>query len=366
VDSATGRIPSWLKGWTMLQAGPRKVAIVGYAHPHTPEMTFKAAVAGLKFVSGPAPVRAAIAEARAAGADLVVLVAHYGGDCQASCKGDLFALVDSLPPGSVDAVIGGHTHWSVLGKSAQGIPVLQGGSSGRALAQIDLVRTVVGAREVRTTLDTIWADKIRPDPGVDSILARYRPAVDSLAHRTVAQIALPLARHGDDYPLGRLIADAFRVALRTDFAMVNNGGIRRDLPAGTLDYGTAYELMPFGNRLVKVTLPGRAVKELLEAMLAGGRVDAHISGMTVKWDSTAASGRRVKEIRLPDGHKIDDGHQYTLTVNDFMAQGGEQYAVLTRYPQDPIGLLDLDAFLGYLRRLPQPVQGPAEPRFVTH
>ena len=103
----------------------------------------------------------------------------------------------------------------------------------------------------------------------------------------------------------------------------------------------------------------------MEAILAGGRVEAHISGMTVKWDSTAQAGHRVKEIRLPDGHKIDDGHQYTLAVNDFMAQGAEQYSSLTRYPQDPIGVLDLDAFIGYLRRLPQPVVAPAEPRFVT-
>ena len=365
VDSATGRIPAWLKGWTMLQAGPRKVAVVGYAHPGTPGMTFKAAVAGLRFLGGPAPVRAAIAEARAAGADLVVLVAHYGGDCKDTCTGDLFALVDSLGPGAVDAVIGGHSHWSVLGTSRTGVPVLQGGSSGRAIARIDLVKTVVGAREVHASLDTAWADVIRPDRGVDSALARYRPAVDSLAHRQVATIELPLTRHGDEYALGRLIADAYQNALRTDFAIMNNGGIRRDLPAGPLDYGTAYELMPFGNRLVKVTLPGRAVKELLEAVLADGRVDIHVAGMTVRWDSTSAPGHRVKEVKLVDGHKIDDGHQYTMTVPDFLAQGGEEFAVLARYPQDPIGVLDLDAFLGYLRRLPSPVKAPADPRFVT-
>ena len=85
----------------------------------------------------------------------------------------------------------------------------------------------------------------------------------------------------------------------------------------------------------------------------------------VRWDSTAARGRRVKEVRLPDGRRLDDKRQYTLAVPDFLAQGGETYGILTRYPQDPIGLLDLDAFLSYLRRMPQPVQPPADPRFVT-
>ena len=366
VDSATGRRPEWLKGWTMLQAGPRKVAVIGYAHPATPSMSFKANVAGLRFVAGPGPVRDAIAEARAQHPDFVVLVAHYGGNCTDACRGELFALVDSLGPEALDAVIGGHSHGSVLGTSRSGIPVLQGGSSGRAIARIDLIKTVVGARQVRSALDTIWADRVRPDTAVDRMLATYRPRADSLAHRVVGTIALPMARRGGDYPLGRLIADADRNALRTDIAMINNGGIRRDLPAGPLDYGTAFELMPFGNRLVKVTLPGSAVKQILEATLADGAPNLHISGVVVKWDSTARSGRRVREVRFVDGRKLEDRKQYTLTVPDFLAQGAEEFAVLTQYPRDPVGVLDLDAFTAYLGRLPQPIQPPADARFVTH
>ncbi len=365
VDSLTGRRPDWLKGWTMLTAGSRKVAVIGYAHPATPAMTFRAAVAGLRFLGGPAPIRDAIAEARAERADFVVLVAHFGGDCREACTGELFGLLDSLGAGAVDAVIGGHTHWSVRGATSSGIPVLQAGSSGRAVARVDLVRTVVGAREVRTGLDTVWADRIRPDRGVEEMLARYRPAVDSLAHRRMAEIAIPLNRRGTDHALGRLIADAYRNALRTDLALVNNGGIRRDLPAGVLDYGTAYELMPFGNRLVKVTLPGSAIRTLLEGILADGSPDAHLSGGVVRWDPAAARGRRVKEVRLLDGRKLEDRRQYTLAVPDFLAQGAEQYALLTSYPQDATGLLDLDGFLAYLRRLPQPIQPPGDPRFVT-
>ncbi len=364
LDSATGRRPGWLKGWTMLQAGSRKVAIIGYAHPETPRMTFKANVAGLRFVSGPGPVREAIQEARDQHADLIVLLAHYGGDCRDACTGELFALVDSLGPNQLDAVIGGHSHFSVRGTSSTGVPVLQGGSSGRAIARIDLIKTVVGAREVRTALDTAFADRIRPDRGVDSLLARYRPAIDSLAKRRIAQIMLPLNRGGNEFGLGRLIADANRNALRTDIAIINNGGIRRDIPAGPLDFGTAFELMPFGNRLVKVTLPGSAVKELLENLVASGRPQAHIAGVTVRYDSTARRGDRIKDVRFVDGRKLENKKQYTLAVPDFLAQGAEEFNVLTRYPQDFIGLLDLDAFTAYLRRLPQPVQAPGDARWV--
>jgi len=365
LDSATGRRPDWIKGWTMLQAGPRKVAVIGYAHPSTPRMTFRAAVAGLRFVAGPAPVRAAIQEAREQKADLIVLLAHYGGDCRETCSGELFALVDSLGPGQLDAVIGGHSHQTVRGTSATGVPVLQGGSSGRAVARIDLIKTVVGAREARTAIDTAFADRIRPDKGVDSLLARYRPAVDSLAKRRVASLALPMNRSGNEFPLGRLIADANRNALRTDIAIINNGGIRRDLPSGALEFGVAYELLPFGNRLVKVTLPGSAVKQLLEGLVASGTPRAHISGVTVRYDTTARRGERVKDVRLSDGSKLNDRKEYTLAVPDFLAQGAEEFAILTRYPQDPVGLLDLDAFTAYLRRLPQPVQGPTDVRWVA-
>lgn len=365
LDSATGRRPDWIKGWTMLQAGSRKVAVIGYAHPATPRMTFRTAVAGLKFVAGPEPVRAAIQEARDQKADLIILLAHFGGDCRETCSGELFALVDSLGPGMLDAVIGGHSHQVVRGVSSTGVPVLQGGSSGRAVARIDLIRTVVGAREARTAIDTAYADRIRPDKGIDSLLARYRPAVDSLAKRRIANLALPLNRTGNEFPLGRLIADANRNALRTDIAIVNNGGIRRDLPAGPLEFGVAYELLPFGNRLVKVTLPGSAVKEILENLVASGTPRAHISGLTVRYDTTARRGERIKEVRFADGSKLADRKQYTLSVPDFLAQGAEEFSVLTRYPQDPVGLLDLDAFTGYLRRMPQPVQPPTDARWVS-
>jgi 2',3'-cyclic-nucleotide 2'-phosphodiesterase (5'-nucleotidase family) len=106
------------------------------------------------------------------------------------------------------------------------------------------------------------------------------------------------------------------------------------------------------------------VKLILENVLGGGSPDAHFSGAVVRWDSTAQRGRRVKEVRFLDGRKMDDKKQYTLAVNDFMAQGAEGYAPLTRYPQEALGLVDLDAFIAYLRRLPQPIQPPADPRFV--
>ena len=365
VDSATGRRPDWLKGWVMLPAGGRKVAVIGYAHPRTPAMTFRRAVAGLRFVGGTAPIVAAAAEARQQGADLVLLLAHFGGNCHDGCGGELFDLVDSLPPGTVDAVFGGHTHGTVLGATRGGVPVLQAGSSGRGIARLDVVRTVVGARELHAAIDTAWSDRLRPDSAVSALLDRYRPLADSLAHRPVATLELPLLRRGNDYPLGRLMADAYRNALRADLGVMNNGGIRRDLPAGPVDYGTLYELMPFGNRLVLVTLPGRAVRQMLENIVARGHPDAHVAGVTVTYDSAATRGQRVREVRFPDGRRLDDRRSYTLAVPDFLAQGGEEFGLLSRYPQDPVGVLDLDAFIDYLRRLPSPVRAPADPRFVA-
>ena len=114
-----------------------------------------------------------------------------------------------------------------------------------------------------------------------------------------------------------------------------------------------------------VTLPGSALQLILEEVLGGGAPDAHLSGAVVRWDSTAARGRRVKEVRLLDGRKLEDKKPYTLTVPDFLAQGGESYALLRNYPQEAPGVLDLDAFIAYLRRLPQPIQPPADPRFLT-
>ncbi|MGE0352673.1 MAG: 5'-nucleotidase C-terminal domain-containing protein [Gemmatimonadales bacterium] len=366
LDSTTGRRPDWAVPYRMVEAGRFKVAVVGYTTTETRSIVRGNILQGLTF-AGPDVLPAVIREARAQGADLVVLVAHAGAFCaddhETGCKGEIIDLARSLDSGSVDLIVSGHTH-TLVNTRVNGIPIVQAGSSGSAVALADVVKTVVAGLEVRTRLFTVYADSIRPDSQMVVLMDRLRRQSDSLMNRPIATLKAPMSRSGPQYPLGNLIADAQRNAARADIGLMNNGGIRSGLLAGTVTYGELFEVQPFQNAVMRLTITGRRLRDLLELALRGDEPSVHLSGLRVRYDSTRPPGRRVREMRLLNGRKVEDKQTYVLAVNDFLAGGKDGFTLLADLPQETTGVLDLDALAAYLQRLPQPVEPPADLRFI--
>jgi 5'-nucleotidase len=196
------------------------------------------------------------------------------------------------------------------------------------------------------------------------LVNQFKRQTDSLANRVIATIKTPLFRQGNQYALGNLIADADRNALRTDFGLMNNGGIRSSLLAGTANYSQVYEVDPFGNELVRVRVTGQQMKAVLEHVISDGSPSAHIAGLRVTYDSSRPAGGRIREVRLLNGKRMEDRASYTLAVNDFLAGGKSGYTMLAGLPTERSGILTLDALVNYLRRLPQPVAPPEDVRFI--
>src|SRR5207245_4297938 len=265
-----------------------------------------------------------------------------------------------LDSGSVDLIVAGHTH-RVVNTVVNGIPVVEAGSSGDAVAVVDFVRAG-SRREVRARIDTPYVDRVTPDPALAALVARFQRAVDNVTSRPVGVRRYALRREGGEYGLGRLLADAYRNMARADVGLVNNGGIRTELPAGVVTYGDLFAVTPFQNRLVRVAVPGRVLRDALEHALAGDRPDAHVSGLEVWYDPRRPAGRRVQKVKLQDGRDLDAGATYTLAVADFVADGGSGFAMLKPWPRTDTGLVDLDALIDYLHVLHQPVDAPAAPR----
>ena len=363
-DSTTGRRPDWITPWRMVRAGPFQVAVVGYITSETKSIVAPQQVAGLRFGSGYESIRDAVEAARAAHPDFLVLLAHAGGRCDSlACNGEIFDLAQSLPPGSVDVVVSGHTH-TLIDTERGGVPIVQARNNGTAVGVVDIVRTTTGGRRYDVDVQTVWDDKVAPDTALATLVYRAVRTSDSLASRVVTELALPFTRTGDQYPLGNLIADAFRNVLRTDASLVNNGGIRADLAAGPLTYGQLFTVMPFQNRMVSVTLTGAQLRQVMEDAITADGPDAHVSGLTITYDSARPAGQRVREVRLSTGKKLDDTARYSLATSDFLAAGQGGFTVLRGTPQSLAGMNDIEAVERYLGRLPRPVQPPADPRFI--
>jgi 5'-nucleotidase len=159
--------------------------------------------------------------------------------------------------------------------------------------------------------------------------------------------------------LGRLIADAQLAATRKSGARVaftNPGGVRTALspsgPDGTVTYADAYAAQPFGNSLVTMTLTGAQLKALLEQQWSATRPErARIlqpsAGFTYQWNARRPHGRRVAAMML-DGRSLRDDDDVRITVNSFLAAGGDGFRVL-RDGRDRVGgPLDIDALTAFL------------------
>src|SRR5881296_9669 len=375
-DSAGTARPDWAEPFKVIERGGVRVAVIGLALPATPETTSPRNVRGLAFGNGAQAVRRVLPQARAAG-DYVIVVAHIGGFCDgdgaaaplapAACHGEIIDLARGLDSGSVDLIVSGHTH-SLVNTVVNGIPIVQARSSGAGIAVVDFVRVSDAAgrrREVRARIDTPFADAVRLDPTLVDALRMSQLSISTITERPVARLGTDLRRTGDEYGLGRLIADAQRNVGKADVAIVNNGGIRADVAAGLATYGDLYRVEPFQNRLMRLAVSGKVLKQALEHALTGDGPDAHVAGIVVWYDSGKPAGRRLKNARLGNGKDVDDGRTYTLAVSDFLAAGGSGYTMLVGAPSGEVGVTDLDALIQYLAVLRQPISAPDDRRFYA-
>jgi 2',3'-cyclic-nucleotide 2'-phosphodiesterase (5'-nucleotidase family) len=361
VRYADGRDVPWIRDDTLVTRGALKVGVIGIATTVTPTTTKASNVTDLRFLE-PAPIVDSLAKRlRARGADYVVVIAHAGAFCDrdgaTTCNGEIIDLARTMKE-PIDAIVSGHTH-SLVDATINGIPIVQARSSGTAIDVVDL-----GPNGSTHAVRDVVADSLAPDPEIAAIVKAAVENVAPFVNRPVAMIATELQRSGNEYPLGNLIADAMRAGGKGDVAVMNNGGIRANLKAGQATYGSLFEIQPFGNILYRVTITGRTLREYLER-LVGKRLNAHVSGVTIQYDTTRAPGARIVSARFADGREIRDDAQYVLILNDFLATGGDGLGVAAGAIRTEIlQVADLDALVEHLRGLPQPVRAPADTRFI--
>jgi 2',3'-cyclic-nucleotide 2'-phosphodiesterase (5'-nucleotidase family) len=184
--------------------------------------------------------------------------------------------------------------------------------------------------------------------------------------RTVARLKRPLPLHPGAGALATLVAEARRNAGRADLGLVRSAALAADLPAGAVTYARLAAVEPAAADLLLLTLTGAQVRDLLEQTLAGaGAPGVHLAGATVRYDPQARAGRRVRSISLAGGRKFRAEDVYTLVTDDASAAGAGGLGALRGRPAERLGLIDIEAVAGYLRRLPQPVEIAGAPAFLS-
>ncbi|HEX6643131.1 MAG TPA: 5'-nucleotidase C-terminal domain-containing protein [Gemmatimonadales bacterium] len=357
-DSATGRRPAWARPWAVVGVDTFRIGVIGYITTETKSIVKAEHVRGLEFrpASSLAGALDSLARERP---HVTVLVAHAGAFCDSlRCSGEILEVARTLGR-RIDAIVGGHVHVHTE-TEVGGVPIVQARSSGTALGILDLTVGTDGRRSWDTEVLSVFGDSVTPDAEIARIVERASRRSDTLAARVVTSFASTLRKdRSGQYPLGNLIADAQRSAAKADIAIMNNGGIRgAGIAAGPVTYAQLFELQPFANALVTVRVPGRTVLRALEHAVSEGAPEAHISGLTARFDPARPAGSRIVEARLDGGRPLDPAGTYTVALNDFMVTGGSGYTMFGDAKVTRLGKTDLEALIEYLASRPRPVRAP--------
>ena len=274
------------------------------------------------------------AELREAGADLVVALTHN------DLAQDLELLRVSA---GIDAVLGGHDHLALAWYDGRQT-VLKAGSQGSYVGVLRL--TLDRVEDRRGNMRLVWTpdyelrstEGVKGEPALARAVEKRRKQLDSSLDVVVGKTATELdtrrasVRSGEN-AFGNLVADAMRIAVGADVGLTNGGGIRGDsvYPAGSEITGKlVLTELPFGNKTVKLALSGTQIREALEHGV--GDVEntsgafPHVSGLTFSFDASRSKGGRIVEA-LVGGAPLEDDRTYTLATNDFLAGGGDRYAM---------------------------------------
>jgi 2',3'-cyclic-nucleotide 2'-phosphodiesterase/3'-nucleotidase/5'-nucleotidase len=364
VTDAEGRPVPWIRPDTIVERGGRRIGIIGLANAGTPNLTKPQNVSGLRFLRASAVVPERARQLRARGAEFIIVAAHSGSDCDSACGSELADLAQQSG-GAVDAIIGGHSHIE-FSRVTNGIPVMRARGSGRSVAVVDVPLDRASRAGLAPRNVFVATDAVAPEPDIARLVTEALAPLAALVATPVATIAADMRRGGSQYALGNFVADAQRAATGADVAAMNNGGVRADLQAGPATYDAFFQLSPFGNALVRLTVNGADLRVYLERLVSRREPNVHVSGTIVRYDPNSPAGSRIVNATV-GGAPLDPARTYTITMNDFMSTGGDGLALARGASRvEDTGVNDLDALLDYVRTLPGGVVRPdAAPRLVA-
>jgi 5'-nucleotidase len=347
------------------------VAFIGLTLKGTPDIVSPAGVAGLEFKDEADTVNALVPELKAQGVEAIVVLIHEGGFPAGDyneCPGISGPIVDIVRKfdHAVDVVISGHTHQAYV-CDIDGRLVTSGDKFGTIVTSIDLkldpvTRDVISAKADNVIVRTgVYAK----DPEQTALLASYDKVAAPIANRAAGSVTDTLSRTPNDAgesPLGDIIADAQLAATSADnnggavIAFTNPGGVRTDIPKkeqGGVTYADVFASQPFRNQLVTLTLTGMQIKNMLEQQWLDPkrpRILQVSKGFSYAWDATKPSGEHVIADRMSlNGQRIDPVASYRVTVNNYLAVGGDGFTVLKDGSAQRFGGYDVDALDAYFK-----------------
>jgi 5'-nucleotidase len=377
------------KTFTIIKRGGINIGFVGMNTSQTVEQVFpgnlsftsKGKKQDLLISSKIDGVEKAAKQAKAAGADVVIALLHQGWNQNANGKanGELVDYAAQLK--SADVVYGGHSHQtyaSVIGGKLTAQPRNSGLEYTRTQICVDTAKNkVLGASVEHVKKAAIPATLA--DPATAALVKSYKDQLTSKLDVKIGTVSDRFPRGGNppverssETPLGTYTAELLLAKYKTDFALINGGGIRDTLPAATytpadkslrrpgagtsgpydVTLGDAYTVFPFGNSISIVNITGVNLWAALENGVSRWPTDGRfpqVAGLKFTVDTTKPAGSRISNLTKTNGSAIaKDSTVYSVATVDFLVYGGDGYIQFDPTKQQIRDLL-VDVFAEGLR-----------------
>jgi 5'-nucleotidase len=346
------------------------VGFIGLTLKGTPGIISPASAAGLEFRDEAETVNAQVAELKAKGVEAIVVLIHEGGTPSGDyneCPGISGPIVDIVKKfdRAVDVVVSGHTHQAYVCE-IDGRLVTSGDKFGTLVTAIDLkldpaTRDVISAKADNTI---VRIGAFPKDAEQAALLAAYDKVAAPIASRRAGSVTETLSRAPNmttgESALGDVVADAQLTATRNQadggalVAFTNPGGIRTDIAKkddGAVSYADIFASQPFRNQLVTLTLTGTQIKAMLEQQwldLSRPRILQVSKGFSYAWTMAKPFGEHVVAASMTlNGEPIEPNKVYRVTVNNYLALGGDGFTALKDGTAAQFGVFDVDALFAY-------------------
>ncbi len=331
-----------------------EVGVIGVVLDETPSIVSAAGITDVEFVDEVERINKYAAELRGQGVEAIVVSLHEGGFAGSNVNGctnptgpafDITRAIDD----SVDVVMTGHSHSGFVCE-VDGKLVTQALSNGRVITDIDLsISRRTGDVVSKRAENVVVTRDVEPDADAQALVDRYAEIAGPIANEPIGRITEDIRRAQEtlagglagESPLGNLIADAQLAATEDEAgavaAFMNPGGVRSDLtyassPAGEGDgvvtYGEVFEVQPFNNLLTTMDLTGEQLYALLNQQFEVRRILQ--PSASVRYTVTADGSGVVPGSLTINGTPVVANQTYRITVNNFLAGGGDGFTVLTQ------------------------------------
>ncbi len=344
---AEGPLGDVLEEYTVIERDGERIAVLAVTTPDT------------AFISSPGPhvtftddivyLQEAVDRVRGDGIHKILLLSHvgFGRDQQIAAEVD-----------GISAIIGGHSHTllsntvedapayatMVESPSGRAVPIVQAYAFSRYLGRMDLEFADDGA-VVSATGDTILLDaSFAEAEDLQARIDELAGPIEEMVRTPVAELAAGIDGSREscramECEMGNTVADAMLEAVDGQgitIALANGGGLRASLGEGEVTLGDVLTVLPFQNTAYTLELTGATLIAALEhgvnAVEDGAGRFPQVAGLRFRLDpSVAPNEGRVSEVEVRDGDgwaPIDPDATYGVVTNNFLAGGGDGYAML--------------------------------------